>query len=187
MSLWFLSHSLNCSCWRGRGKKPPVRLRFYPGYTMALAEPEWEAQGAVWLVLVLVTVHGATAAGGGPGTQRTSLPELQRPGGGWGWQAPPLVPTRHNSPKVLSEACRPPLSSHKAGSMSARPSVLMETRRNVCLCRRGRRVGCQYPFPRNGWPVLSQEPRVTQISPLSLPIGVGMKLTDVGIATLAKG
>lgn len=49
-------------------------------------------------------------------------------------------------------------------------------------------MGLTLPLPVNRWSLFSEETRVTQIpSLLSLPIGVGMKLTDVGIATLAKG
>lgn len=44
------------------------------------------------------------------------------------------------------------------------------------------------PSPGRGGRSFLRTPRETQIpSPLSLPTGVGMKLTDVGIATLAKG
>lgn len=59
----------------------------------------------------------------------------------------------------------------------------------MCLCRKGNDEGLSLlPTPVNRLSGLSEQPRVTQIpSLLSLPIGVGMKLTDVGIATLAKG
>lgn len=48
--------------------------------------------------------------------------------------------------------------------------------------------GLSLPLPVTRSSPLSEQPRVTQIpSLLSLFTGVGMKLTDVGIATLAKG
>lgn len=48
--------------------------------------------------------------------------------------------------------------------------------------------GLSLPLPVTRSSPLSEQPLVTQIpSLLSLFTGVGMKLTDVGIATLAKG
>lgn len=88
-----------------------------------------------------------------------------------------MDPVRHNSPKLLSEGCRPPiiilpswLYVQKTVSVDRkRPLPLKQGGMCVYVGKEGR-GGCHYPFPGKPWPVLSQEPRVTQIPfLLSLP------------------
>lgn len=130
---------------------------FQPGSHRTRLRPDWRCSAAI--------------RGSSLGCSGEMEAEVHRAGTG----DPSHHPREPGSPKLLCQRPAFRSQSHTAGCMSERPLRMGPGR---CVRRKGPSLP---PCPFGAAHV------IPILSLLTFPVGVGMKLTDVGIATLAKG